>query len=208
MYRTLNALLTYLAQAAIAHKDAKALAEKKIMTKKFLALTFILMDIIPHVTKLSLFFQKDDLDIALVKVNIAECLRSLGELKEKPGNFESEFGQHISLLDVENETKTVYKGEHEIASCQDLHVSATKRNFLEKLISNLNERFPSSDVLSAFDSLSMRPISFLSRDDLDTWGNDDIEILTNHFAFPKSHFTNGLKDQTMKSNIIPVFLNL
>ena len=154
VYRTLDALLTYLAQAAIAHKDAKALGlKKKIMTKKFLALTYILMDIIPHVTKLSLFFQKDDLDIALVKVNIAECLRSLGELKEKPGNFESEFGQHISLLDVENETKTVYKGEHEIASCQDLHVSAAKRKFLEKLISNLNERFPSSDVLSAFGSL-------------------------------------------------------
>ena len=126
--------------------------EKNIMMKKFLALAYILMDIIPHVIKLSLFFQNDDLDIALVKVNIAECLKSLGELKEQPGNSESEFGQNLSLLDVENETKTVYKGEHEIANCQDLHVSAAKRNFLENLISNLNERFPSSDVLSAFGS--------------------------------------------------------
>ena len=57
-------------------------------------------------------------------------------MKEKPGNFESEFGQHKSLLDVENETNTVYKGEHEIESCQDFYVSTAMRNFLETMILN------------------------------------------------------------------------
>ena len=35
---------------------------------KFISLTYILMDIIPHVSKLSLFFQKENVDLALVQV--------------------------------------------------------------------------------------------------------------------------------------------
>ena len=91
------------------------------------------MDVIPHVTKLSLFFQKDDLNIALVKVNIAKCLRSLGELKEKPGNFESEFGQKISLLDVENETKTVYKVNIKLQVAKTFMFPQQRETFLKNL---------------------------------------------------------------------------
>ena len=40
----------------------------------------------------------------------------------------------------------------------------------------------------------------------DTSGNDDIEISTNHLLV--QNLTHGLKDQAMKSNIIPKFLNL
>ena len=46
-----------------------ALFSSQIASVKFITLTYCMMDIIPLVTKLSLFFQKEDLDIALVKVN-------------------------------------------------------------------------------------------------------------------------------------------
>ena len=41
----------------------------QVATKSFVPLTYTLMDIIPIVGRLNLFLQKDDIDVALVKVN-------------------------------------------------------------------------------------------------------------------------------------------
>ena len=41
----------------------------QVASVKFISLTYIMMDIIPHVSKLSLFFQKENVDLALVKVS-------------------------------------------------------------------------------------------------------------------------------------------
>ena len=41
----------------------------QIGTLKFVSLTYILMDIIPVVSKLNLFFQKEFIDVAMVKVS-------------------------------------------------------------------------------------------------------------------------------------------
>ena len=40
----------------------------QIETLEFISLTYILMDIIPIVTKLNMFFQKEVTDVAMVKV--------------------------------------------------------------------------------------------------------------------------------------------
>ena len=43
----------------------------QVATVKFISLAYILMDVIPVVGKLNLFFQKENVDVALVKVRSA-----------------------------------------------------------------------------------------------------------------------------------------
>ncbi|XP_070205903.1 zinc finger protein 862-like [Littorina saxatilis] len=81
VFRSLDPLLTYLGHADRS-KDPKAIGLKKkfiyfllgtivlqIATQKFVVLTHFLMDVIPVVTTLNQFFQKEDIDLPLVKVS-------------------------------------------------------------------------------------------------------------------------------------------
>ncbi len=42
--------------------------------------------------------------------------------------------------------------------------------FINSVITNIEQRFPSNDILSAYSVLSMRPISHLSPEQLETYG--------------------------------------
>ena len=68
-------------------------------------------------------------------------------------------------------------------------MSEAREAFCSNLKRNINSRFPqaSLDVSMAFGILGMRPISFLSEDDLETYGNKELDIQINHYG----------KDQTL-----------
>ena len=125
-----------------------------------------MMDIIPHVTKLSLFFQKENVDLALVQVNIDHCIKDLQKLLTGSGPHEQLLKEHLQ--------DGLYFG-HEISGCPQDHVQSAKCKFIQKLVDNINDRFSGTDIMTAFGALSMRPLSFLSSEDLDIWGNDQIE---------------------------------
>ena len=177
VYRTLEPLLTYLADTTL--KDPKAVhLKKKVACLKFISLTYIMMDIIPHVTKLSLFFQKENVDLALVQVNIDHCVKDLQKLLTDSGPHEQLLKEHLQ--------DELYFG-HEISGCPQDHVQSAKCKFIQKLVDNINDRFSGTDIMTAFGVLSMRPLSFLSSEDLDIWGNDQIEKLAAHYGFPQTH---------------------
>ena len=48
-------------------------------------------------------------------------------------------------------------------------------------------RFPDTDLLSAFGILSMRPISLLGSQELETWGNVQLEVLIEKYGQPQTH---------------------
>ena len=52
------------------------------------------------------------------------------------------------------------------------HFNSIKSQFIEKLIENVNKRFPESDenMVSCFTCLGLKPISFLSKDSLNHGG--------------------------------------
>ena len=62
------------------------------------------------------------------------------------------------------------------------HFNSIKSQFIEKLIENLNKRFPESDenMVSCFTCLGFKPISFLSKDELESWGNSKLKVLVYH----------------------------
>nr|KAG5713308.1 hypothetical protein BaRGS_007835 [Batillaria attramentaria] len=53
----------------------------QIASEKFISLAHILMDIIPIVTALNQFFQKKDIDLALIKVKVNQCISDLETMK-------------------------------------------------------------------------------------------------------------------------------
>lgn len=181
IYRCFDSLLTYFA----GQKDAAAQGYgKKIVQLDFVYTTYMLMDVLPIITKLCLLFQKKDLDLPIIQVTVRHCLNDLQELKDNPESFRGQdtvtkqlTRDHISKND---QGKTVFKENHIL---QGRNNSETiRKSFITELIANLEKRFPDSDLISAFGVLGMRPIGLLSQSDLEKWGNDKLEVLLNWFG--------------------------
>ncbi|XP_046583335.1 uncharacterized protein LOC124290610 [Haliotis rubra] len=155
------------------------------------------MDIIPVVGKLNLFFQKENVDVALVKVNLDECLRTLESLKTEPGVHELLLDDHLDM------DQKKYK-ENTVACCPKRDVQSAKEKFLDNLIANISQRFPDTDILTAFGILGMRPISFLSETELEKWGCEQLECLIGHFGYPQTHkwTDQGNEEETTSQPVI------
>ncbi|XP_060566971.1 E3 SUMO-protein ligase KIAA1586-like isoform X2 [Ruditapes philippinarum] len=81
VWRTLDSLFTYLAEASV--QDPKALGlKKKIATYSFIGTSYMLMDSMAPLTVLSQFFQTENVDVALVKVKLEQCMDELQEVRE------------------------------------------------------------------------------------------------------------------------------
>ena len=79
VFSSLDSLLTFVQESS----DAKAVGlRKKTGATNFISITYLLMYIIPIVTKLSQFLQKQNLDIAQVKVKLADTVHDLELLED------------------------------------------------------------------------------------------------------------------------------
>ena len=173
VYRSMEALLSYFDSADYRkHPEAVGL-HKKLSSKVFLYITYMMMDIMPVVTKLSILFQKTDVDIGLVELSVSECIASLRALKEKDGAFLSKL-LTTDLIDGK------FRNKHRIAGVADVTLKSAKHKFVQAIIDNMEQRFPSCELLSAFGVLGMRPFSEV--ENVDEWGADKIEILIHHYG--------------------------
>lgn len=70
-----------------------------------------------------------------------------------------------------------------VSTSQTLTVQKVKVDFVEALESNLQKRFPneSMNVVSDFKVLALRSLSFVSREEIEDYGNAKIEILIKHY---------------------------
>ena len=178
VYRSMEALLSYF-DSADYRKDPKAVGlHNKLSSKLFLYITYMMMDIMPVVTKLSLLFQKTDVDIGLFKLSVSECIASLRALKENDGAF-------VSKLLTTDSIHGKFRNEHRIAGVADVTLKSAKHKFVQAIIDNMEQRFPSCELLSGFGVLGMRPLSEVGN--VDEWGADKIEILIHHYGEEQQH---------------------
>ena len=117
-------------------------------------------------------FQKKDLDVTMVDVCIKSCLKNLESLKA--GTFKNTYLHELGSDLIKNPGKYYYKGIHVTtqSSCQK-HFENIRNNFIENIIDNVVARFPKDQrsLLTAFGILGKRPISFLSEEELTSWGD-------------------------------------
>ena len=93
--------------------------------------------------------------------------------------YVDELKEHVTTVD----NRLTFKGNHIILKGQR-NMENLKNTFVDKLIEKLNERFPAEDsnILYAFGTLGCRPLSFLSKEELEDWGNEKIGVLVEHFG--------------------------
>ena len=139
------------------------------------------VDVPPHVMELTLIFQKKDLDCSIVPPAIATCVNELTRYKLNQTN-----PAKPSFLKFSSESPPTcqFKSHKLSASSQSRErFQKIKEEFLVKLINNLNKRFPKEtrDIITACSVLAMRPLSFVPSSDLQTWGNQELEVLLTQF---------------------------
>nr|XP_033774005.1 transmembrane protein C17orf113 homolog isoform X2 [Geotrypetes seraphini] len=154
---------------------------------QFVALTKVLLDILPIFQKLTQFFHIEDLDLSLVKPIITASLTTLQAQKKNSGqNFQeflSEMNEHPG---EEDDDRFRYKGV-ELEQCSKAHLKIfeqVKESYLDRAYTNLQSRFP-NDVLDVVDSLAVifNPKSYpQSLDDLGSYGDEEMNFLLRYYS--------------------------
>ncbi|XP_077988181.1 zinc finger protein 862-like [Glandiceps talaboti] len=192
IYRTYGSLVTYFEAQTEKLPTAKGLA-KTMRQYEFVATTHLLMDVIPILTHLSMVFQASDIDIAIVQASLQTTTTQLEGLATDNGKFLSDLEKM-----KETDNKYVVSG-HYIKTTPNAvkRFANIRRDFIQNILDNLSERFPrqSTELINAFAVLAMRPLSFLSKDELTEYGNQEIGVLVNHFGEAKTRGDDTVVDR-------------
>lgn len=172
VFRTIDSLMTYLAEVGLSDPKANGL-KKKIGTDQFISITYMMMDAMAPVTILSQFFQTENIDVALVKVKLDLCLEDLEKIKTMESPYIIKLNEDL--------TDSTFKEHHITQTGSNLQNLTTE--FVDSLISNIKARFLDNDLLSSFSLLAMRPISFLSAQELDDFGNKEVQSLCDSYLW-------------------------
>ena len=154
---------------------------KKIKTFAFVAITYMLCDVIPVMEKLNLTFQKETVNLAMVQPVVESTKASLQKLLHARGEKEEKFF-------------TTFRENGEI-SFQNIRLTYVQRapaytrvreSFIEELIDSLNSRFP-AEPLSIVSALAkvldrQRYPPAAPADPLDAYAMTELNLLTRHFA--------------------------
>ena len=187
VFKTWLSLVTYFSR----HSDSTSRSiHAKLTDYRFVYTMHFLLDILPHVAQLSLLLQKRDIDIAAVKPAVENLKNRVKSANNGSSYFQKELKD--KLVQSKHKDGTVkelkFKGQ-KLDVGKDLsklskEMSEVKTSFCTNLKRNIEARFPqdSVDVSMAFHILSMRPLSFLSPDDIESYGTKEIDILSQHYG--------------------------
>ncbi|KAL3843061.1 hypothetical protein ACJMK2_021016 [Sinanodonta woodiana] len=130
--------------------------KKKIATESFIATTYMMMDAMAPVTILSQFFQKENVDVALVKVKTDDCIVNL----QKVNSFDTPYMQE----------------------------------------------FLADNLLTSFGIFATRPISIMSKTEMDIYGDEEIDRLCTYYGETKTRKTSEPVVDSVKAKIEETFL--
>ncbi|XP_070575181.1 E3 SUMO-protein ligase KIAA1586-like [Ptychodera flava] len=189
--------MTYL-HSQSAQKDPAAKGLLKYMaTTQFIFITYLMMDVIPVVSKLCLDFQSDSLDVAKAKVSLDLCIADLEAYKQGTTQFQTHVDKFESVVQRTEDGHYEYSGHRlQPTNC---NLTALKSTFVNKLISNIRSRFPEKGILDAFYILAMRTIRFES--DVNSYGAEEIETLLNFYGEKQTH-KGTQSDPLLQKNLI------
>lgn len=107
VYRSLDSLLTFF------HNETCAKGKgfyNKLIQHDFVGATYLLMDVLPIISKLCLVFQKKDLDVSMVEVHVDHCFAELQKLKQGKLGRSTYLDKLKSDITKDSQGKTMFKG--------------------------------------------------------------------------------------------------
>nr|KAG5701259.1 hypothetical protein BaRGS_020621 [Batillaria attramentaria] len=143
VYRILEPLITYLDDQAKQTDPKAAGLRSKIATEKSVSMTYIIMDVIPIIGKLNLFFQKENVDVALIQVKVDHCISDLEKLLEEDGFHQQKLNKD---LDTDAHIYNGANGQYPVTGCPADQITSTKTQFIQQLIQNIQSRFQEDSV--------------------------------------------------------------
>ena len=180
VFRTLDSLLTFFTTDTDAKSKGYA---KKLIQHDFIASTYLylLVDVLPVISETCLVLQKENIDISQVKVQVDHTKSALNKLKSDEAEYsylKQLSDEHLTL----KQGKVVFKNNHIVHGKRNIETIKVK--FIDQILQKLDERFPDDDsnVIYAFSILAMKPLSFVSKADLGTWGNEKLEVLLKQYG--------------------------
>ena len=188
VYHSWGALVTYFEQEKQSEKGGAAKGLHSQLTQfEFVGVTHLLMDIIPVVTKLSLSFQKQDIDISIVQPLVQATISQLRWLLTNNGRYMQEFS---SCINIDANLMNIKNHQISLTKNKQTHLSNIRTEFITKVIEQIERRFPSNDlsVLSSLAILGMRGLSFVNKDKLSEHGCAEISMLCEAYGDEQSSF--------------------
>ena len=172
------ALVTTFGEEALNNDQARGYL-RQVDKFIFIALTCILVDILPLFTKLSKVFQRACLDFGSVRISLQTVIDTL-----------TSFGQDISTLTTysalrqEVTTTGSYQGiPVTITDAEETSFIAAKDALLGSLLEKLEERFPSQTmtVMKSFDAIFSPKLYPEAHASVATYGSGDLQLLLDHY---------------------------
>ena len=100
--RTLLSLLTTLEREVAEKNDAVARGLlQALKCYKFVATLYLLSDVLPLLSKQSLIFQKEDIDLCVITPVVSTTVASLKVLHDKPGVYLKQLDEVVHRLTTE-----------------------------------------------------------------------------------------------------------
>ena len=181
IHKTLDSLITYFDSLSVDNDPKAKGLKKKLSQEMFISITYGMLDWLKPIMSLSLFFQKRDIDIGLVKVTVQECIDDLLKLKDNTA-----VGKYSEMLN-QDLTNGCFKGHHDVTK-NGQHFNTSKDKFLDQMIQGLKDRFPDMETMNQFSVLGMRPLKFMKDEtEIHEWGNEEIRSLSDFYTQKQSH---------------------
>ena len=162
LLKTLPAVLVYLYQ----QEDPTAIGLYKVMaTYSFFASLLLLDEVLSAVNRLSLAFQRSVIDLTTISPLLHSTVHALENIKCEPTDAfkakvvqliskttEEGAGLHLSELETASNTEITMVIKTGVGEAER-YENQIRQKFLDKVITNVNERFPQVGILEAFSAL-------------------------------------------------------
>ncbi|XP_077864369.1 zinc finger protein 862-like [Saccoglossus kowalevskii] len=177
----------------------------EMATFDFLAILHLMADVLYYLGQLSCVFQKTYLDLSSVDGHIKAVVNVLKNMKDDPGrrlkSFLSSVPETPSELymkvaaanltgDIEFVTSKSSSDEAMITIKDNSNLRkwfvSCKSEFLDKLVDNLETRFPESNFLKAFHIFIPSHLPKATSPEYKQYGFDEIETLCSFYGTPKT----------------------
>lgn len=175
--KTLQSLFATLEQEVADKDDAVARGLLHAMKSyNFIASVYLLSDVLPKLTALSLIFQREDVDLTVIQPQVNATISSLKLLLSHQGPYMQSFEAVLTQL----------SGSFNFA-IKESEKESFKRNihdkYLQCLISNLEDRFSDAGVLGALATIfNPQKAMCCSSDQFSSYGDGEIATIVAHFT--------------------------
>ena len=204
--RTLPSLLTTLEREVAERDDAAARGlVHAIKLYKFVAMLYLLSDVLPHLSTLSLVFQRESVDLCIIEPQVAATISSLRHLRSHAGPYLQQLDEVVGRLTTEF-------GLCVTDSMKQEFQQSIGEKYIDKVVDNLKDRFADSALLSALITLfhsSKAAASMQSPTScFEEYGDGAVNVIAAHFIATVNKVKLQLEWMGFKHILVTEFLEV